>query len=68
MKTCRQKARWINAAISFGIDLQVIFRIGMREDKRKLAPDDDNDNDNGNGKLHYMYVFFFDSILFLITQ
>ncbi len=46
MRGCRQKGRWINTAISFGIDLQDIFWIGIREDKQKLVSDGDNNNNN----------------------
>jgi hypothetical protein len=29
-RSCRLKARWINIAISFGVELQDIFKVGMR--------------------------------------
>jgi hypothetical protein len=35
-KACRQKGRWINLAISFGIDLQDIFKLGIRSDTQNL--------------------------------
>lgn len=42
MKACRHKGRWINIAISFGIDLQEIFRLGIRHDTDNLATDDED--------------------------
>lgn len=40
-RACRKKGRWINIAICFGIDLQEIFRLGIRSDLGNLAGDDD---------------------------
>jgi hypothetical protein len=51
-KACRLKGRWINAAICFGIDLQDIFRLGIRHD---LATSD-SDGD-GDDEIREMYVF-----------
>jgi hypothetical protein len=43
-KACRIKGRWINIAITFGVDLQDLFRLGIRFDEHNLATDaDDND-------------------------
>jgi len=50
-KACRQKGRWINVAICFGIDLQDIFRLGIRSEIDAEENDDDDDDEYPN-----MYV------------
>ena len=53
-KTCRQKGRWINASIYFGVDLQDIFRLGIRSDLEDMGADDDDDDDT----YRNMYVVY----------
>jgi hypothetical protein len=48
---CRQKGRWINAAISFGVDIQHIFRFGIWTDSHNPDANDDDDDE-----YHSMYV------------
>jgi hypothetical protein len=55
IKSCRQKAQWINAAITFGIDIQDIFRIGIRSDVKKMATDNDFNNDNDENENMYYF-------------
>jgi hypothetical protein len=53
MKACRQKGRWINVTISFGIDIQDIFKLGIRSE---MDPGD-NDDDDDDDAYRNMYVF-----------
>ena len=48
MKACRQKGRWINVAISFGVDLQDIFKLGVRFETQSRLTADGNNNINNN--------------------
>ncbi len=50
VKACRHKGRWINVGICFGIDLNDIFKLGIRADRRNLVVRDDDD-------VYNMYVF-----------
>jgi hypothetical protein len=47
-KACRQKARWINIAICFGVDLQEIFKTGIRSDLQDMDADDVNNAADSN--------------------
>lgn len=44
-KACRQKGRWINVAISFGVDIQDIIKFGIRSDIHNLDADDEGNDD-----------------------
>jgi hypothetical protein len=61
-KACRHKGRWINVAICFGIDLQDIFRLGIRFDRGNFAAYNDGDNndddDDDDDSICDMCVFF----------
>jgi hypothetical protein len=46
VKACRQKGRWINVAICFGVDLQEVFKVGIRSDVQNMDADVDDDIDD----------------------
>jgi hypothetical protein len=48
LKACHQKGQWINVAICFGVDLQEVFKVGIRSDMQNLDADVDNDYDDAD--------------------
>ena len=54
---CRLKARWINLAISFGIEIHDIFKVGMRLNIFVNNVDEESDSDSDMYVVMFLYLF-----------